>query len=98
MVSSIVKDADAAAALRAARLTGGVGLAVVLPDWLCEADGEDVNESVGVIDAVAPVEREGVGVCVGVTELAGVLDGVEPIEIEGVGVFVDVGVMLTVGV
>lgn len=98
MVSSSVKDADAAAALRAARLTGGVGLDVVLPDWLWEADREDVSESVGVMEAVAPVEREGVGVCVGVIELLGVFDAVEPNEREGVGVFVGVDVVVTVGV
>ena len=46
------------------------------------------------MEAVAPVEREGVGVCVGVIELLGVFDAVEPNEREGVGV----DVVVTVGV
>ena len=45
----------------------------------------------GVLEAVAPKEREGVGVCVGVGVWVGVLERVTAV-LEGVGVTLGVGV------
>jgi hypothetical protein len=41
---------------------------------------------VGVLEAVAPVEREGVGVWLGVGVVVGVIELVDPTDIDGVGV------------
>lgn len=59
---------------------------------------EEVGVCVGVIDAVAPKESEGVGVEDGVGVILFELDAVVPKETDAVGVLLGVGVPLIDGV